>query len=365
MPQRNHLVEPTNPRSSYGEYDDVRFAISFLNRKLVLNSIRVMGTVTVASNTDTDDIRIDNFVGGHNFFEEVLTSTSNQGLLETIQAYPRMVGMHRKAGLDEVNLMNSEYTCELCAPNELVMRQVLKGNKLKTDTIDEHQAADFSIKPKFVFNQAEGNQFLSYSKTGDISLNLRLNRNDQVIYGTNASSSNQYSLTDLRLSFITVDDDGTVNNHLMRQKVTLQQPVASSFVSISSKVPADRCVGVVASFMENSRQAQYQYNDCQQMELPNVSTVNFLFNDSEQRFINYEITNNVDLLNRYLQAYRRAGQTDATIQKIEANKSYGIGLGFEGVLDLSVQKFTTQITSDASNTNPYTGYFYFLNNIVL
>ena len=365
MPQRNHLVEPTNPRDTYEEYDDVRFSISFLGRKLVLNSIRVMGKVTVASNADTADIRMDNFVGGHNFFEEVLTSTANQGLLETVQAYPRMVGMMRKASLDEVNLMNSEYTCELCAPTELVMRQVLKGNKLQTDSISEHQQADFSIKPQFVFNQAEGNQFLSYSKTGDISLNLRLNRNDQVIFGSDASVTNKYTLSDLRLSFITVDDDGTVNNHIMRQKVTLQQPVASSFVSISSKVPAERCVGVVASFMENGRQAQYQYNDVQQMELPNVSAVNFLFNDSEQRYINYEITNNVDLLNRYLQSYRRDGQTDATLQKVEANKSYGIGLGFEGVLNLSNQKFTVQITSDASNTNPYTAYFYFMNNIVM
>jgi len=365
MPQRNHLSEPTNPRDSYAEYDDVRFSISFLNRKLVLNSIRVMGKVTVASNGAADDIRIDNFVGAHNFFEEVLTSTANQGLLETVQAYPRMMGMLRKASLDEVNLMSSEYTCELCAPNQLVMRQVLKGNELVTDTINETQSADFSIKPNFVFNQAEGNQFLSYSKTGDISLNLRLNRNDQVLFGSDASATNTYSLTDLRLSFITVDDDGTVNNHMMKQKVTLQQPVASSFVSISSKVPAERCVAVAASFMENTRQAQYQYNDVQQMELPNVSSINFLFNDSEQRFITYEITNNVDLINRYLQVYRRDGQTDATIQKIEANKAWGVGLNFEGVLDLSQQRFTTQITSDASNTNPYTAWFFFFNYLML
>lgn len=365
MPIRNHLVEPTNPRDSYEEYDDVRFVISFLGRKLVLNSIRVMGKVSIANNGVVDDIRMDNFVGAHNFFEEVLTSTSNQGLLETIQAYPRMIGMLRKATLDEVSLMNSNYTCEMCAPNDLIERQVLKGNVLKTDSVDLLQSPDFSIKPQFVFNQAEGAQYLSYSKTGDISLNLRLNRNDQVIYGKDADSTKTYSITDLRLSFLTVEDDGKVDTHIMRQKVTLQQPVSSSFVSISSKVPAERCVGVVASFMENKRQAQYQYNDCQQMELPNVTAVNFLFNDSENRFITYEIKNNVDLLNRYLQAYRKDGQTQAQIQHIEANKAYGIGLNFEGVLDLSTQKFTTQITSDVSNTNPFTGYFYFFNNIVL
>jgi hypothetical protein len=118
--------------------------------------------------------------------------------------------------------------------------------------------------------------------------------------------------------------------------------------------------------MENKRQSSYQYNDCQQMELPNVSAVNFLFNDSENRFITYEIKNNVDLLNRYLEAFgSKVGENDASLQKIEANKAYGIGLGFQGVLDLSTQKFTTQITSDVSNTNPYTAYFYFFNNIVM
>ncbi len=365
MPIRNHLVEPTNPKNSYSEYDDVRFQISFLGRKLVLNSIRLMGKVTVANNGTAADVRIDNFIGAHSFIEEVLTSTNNQGLLETIQAYPRMVGMMRKATLDQVNLMNSEYTCEMSAPTQMIARQILKGNNLKTGSVDVTQSADFSIKPHCVINQAEGNQMLSYSKTGDISLNIRLNRNDQVVFGSNAGATTEYSLTDLRVSFLTVDDDGKVDTHLMRQKVTLQQPVQSSFVSISSKVPAERCVGVVASFMENKRQSNYEYNDVQQMELPNVSAVNFLFNDSENRFITYEITNNVDVLTRYLQAYRRDGQTDATIQKIEANKAYGIGLNFEGVLDLSNQKFTTQITSDVSNTNPYTAYFYFMNNITL
>jgi hypothetical protein len=325
-----------------------------------------MGKVAVANNGDVDDIRMDNFVGGHSFFEEILTSTQNQGLLETIQSYPRMIGMLRKAKLDEVNLMNSEYTCEMCAPSEVVERQVLKGNRLKNTDIDETQPADFSIKPHFVFNQAEGSQFLSYSKTGDIFLNLRLNRNDQVLFGSDSDNTKTYSLSDLRVSFITVDDDGKMNTHIMRQKVTLQQPVSSSFVSISSKVPAERCVGVVASFMENKRQSSYQYNDCQQMELPNVSAVNFLFNDSENRFITYEIKNNVDLLNRYLEAFgSKVGENDASLQKIEANKAYGIGLGFQGVLDLSTQKFTTQITSDVSNTNPYTAYFYFFNNIVM
>ena len=365
MPQRNHLVEPTNPRDQYSEYDDVRFAISFQGRKLVLNSIRLMGKVVIDNNLDDDDIRMDNFAAGHCFFEEVMTSTANQGLLETIQSYPRMISMMRKASLDEVNLMNSKFTPEMCCPNELVMRQVLKGNVLKTDSVNETQPADFSIKPHFVFNQAEGSQFLSYSKTGDISLNLRLNRNDQVLFGSNADATKTYSLSDLRVSFITVDDDGTVDTHLLRQKATLQQPVASSFVSISAKVPAERCVAVAASFQENKRQAQYQYNDNAQMRLPNVSSVNFLFNDSENRFITYEINNNVDLFNRYLQAFRAAGQTDGTLQKLEVNNSYGIGLNWEGVLDLSSQKFTTQITSDASNTNPFTGYFYFFNNIVL
>ncbi len=370
MPIRNHLSEPNNPKDTYSEFDNVDFVVSFLGRKLVLNSLRLCGNITVNGNTDPvadglKDIRIDNFVGAHSVVEEVLSSTANQGLLESIQNYPRFVGMMRKAVMDEQSLMNSTFTQEMCAPSQQIARQVLKGNRLQVTGVDESQAQDFCIKPMVMWNRSEGNQFLSYSKTGDITLTLRLNRNEQVIWGSDASLTNTYSITDLRLKYETIDDDGTVQPHIMRSVVTLAQPVTSSFVTISSKVPARACSGVVASFMENDRVSNYSYNNVAQAQLPNVKALSFLFNDSENRFITYEIKNNVDLLNRYIQAYKKSGETHASLQRVEANQGYGIGLNFENFLDLSTQKFTTQITSEVVNTNPYTAFFYFFDQLSL
>ena len=49
----------------------------------------------------------------------------------------------------------------------------------------------------------------------------------------------------------------------------------------------------------------------------------------------------------------------AKLNKVYSNKTFGVGLDFRDRVDLTTQKFNTQITSDISSADPYVVYLYF------
>lgn len=366
---RNHLSEPENLKDSYAEYDTVDFRLSFSGRKLLLGSIRILSTI-MFNNTvlpDDQEVYYDGFIGGHNFIGEILVNTNNNGLIESIQEYPRLVGINRKATNTRNTLHNSQFVSELCVPDNNSTDMILKGIQAYTYSYTLKDSLDFSINPLICLNRPvnPSNNMLSYTKTGDIIITLRLNRNDNCFYGSDAQN-NPYQLKDLRLTFITVPDDGKNEPVLMRQSIDLQQGVKSTFSTITTKAPTKACSGVVLSFLQNEKVSSFDYNYYQQEQLPNITSLQFLFNDSESRFITYEIKDPIEMRERALKAIRfQDGLTMATNEQVASNDGYLIGVNFEQPLDLSMTKFTCQLTSAVTNTNPYTAYMFFLSSIAL
>ena len=79
---RFHKLFPKNKRNQYGALENIDFDLSFPNRKLVCNSIRIQGTVkcykTGTTRTlVTDNIFVDNMIGAHAFFESYETFMSS------------------------------------------------------------------------------------------------------------------------------------------------------------------------------------------------------------------------------------------------------------------------------------------------
>ena len=81
MDFRQHQVEPNNSQSSYSEYNQVDFTISFAGRKMEANTVRLLADIELENVPKYSNFKVDNFVGGHSFIQEVLTSTVNQGLV--------------------------------------------------------------------------------------------------------------------------------------------------------------------------------------------------------------------------------------------------------------------------------------------
>ena len=100
---RYHSVQPSNVKETYTEFDLVDFELTFENRKIVANSLRLEGDVgfftdnTAAARLTNEEVRIDQFAGAHSLFESITTEVQTMGVLENFQEYPRYVRMAAEA----------------------------------------------------------------------------------------------------------------------------------------------------------------------------------------------------------------------------------------------------------------------------
>ena len=177
-------VYPENLKSEYTEYDSIDFVMTFENRALVPNSVRLKADLEVYNsdgNTRLTDahIFIDGKVGATAFVSSIQTDFQNMGSVENFQEVARYCRMVHDATLRADDLNNSEAVCELKVPKDDLTNFGLRGI---AETLDGNgaNAVDFSIKPKFCLNNMSGP--LNYTKSGTIRVNVKLARNASALY---------------------------------------------------------------------------------------------------------------------------------------------------------------------------------------
>jgi hypothetical protein len=369
-----HVSLPENTKESYGEFDTVDFKVSYIGRKLVGGSIRLLADVSVSGNDDlTELIAFDGFTGSHSFIDTLNTSFQNVGQVENIRFYSRYVSSKAKASLNKDDLFNSAYVCEARCPSDKMASTMLKGLvPYGQETIFSPiapansgdgwgRALDIAPKLDFCLNNMLGDNMIPYTKTGDIYISLTLPRNISILYGSDAiGSTKMYSLSNLRLAYTTVIDDGKSNGKLqMRVRTDLKQSVQSSYANISTKVPivAD---AFFATFIESDKENNPSYNSLQNQRLPLVSRLEYLWNDSFSQEYTYEIDNEQQILENYVKAVSKTlGNNDANTNVVASNDAWGIGLSFGSFIDLSKSKIGINISSGVTNDTPYTCYLFF------
>ena len=361
---RYHSVLPENAKSGgYGEYDTVDFVVTFENRNLVNSSIRVEADLDVYSTGTTkiavtDKIYFDSKTGAHCFLSSVTTELQTKSVVENIQEYPRYVKMNQEATLSSNDVFNSQSTSELKTAGKKITNSLLMGIIDSSNQIDpaDSKSVDFSIKPVFCLNKMSSD--LPYSKTGAIRISLKLNRNFSVLYGADVVAGSNYVLNNLRLSFMSVPETQLKAPVQLRTLLNIKQTVSSGLANISSKIPAV-CNAVSCSFQRQSRENTMYFNNFETEKLPNVQQLQFLFNDSQSQYITYQIDDQQELLERYLNSFSSDGNNSLSLVDLRADKGWGIGLSFSEFIDLSQQKFNIQLTSGVESTNQYIMYMYF------
>lgn len=91
---RYHVVQPSNKRDTYTDFDNIDFLVSATGRKLVMGSVRLLGDITVYPNQadpTTETISFDGLTGSHSWFSQIITSGSNVGQIENLNFYPHYV----------------------------------------------------------------------------------------------------------------------------------------------------------------------------------------------------------------------------------------------------------------------------------
>lgn len=331
---------------------------------MMLGSVRIEGVWNVtqqgeafgATATSADDlVYYDRFLGAHACIEQVSVEAMNMGILETCSQYPRMVKAIVSGEGSQSAMMNTVNSVELKVPIQELARQALMGEWLQGDPnqADLYRTApDFSFKPVCVLNNTAG--FMPYRKSGDIRLTINLARYAEALFGVNASSANtSYSLSEVRVTWRSVPDDGSDEPIDLIRHLSLKQNIQSSFASLQLQVPA-MCDAMYASFLPQGDEGQFVPNTAALAKPPGVSRVEFLFNDATNKLITYQLRSEVEIAERYKDAVQRGAPTSAiTLRNIEGNDCYGIGLRFGQLLDLNTQKLSVNLQSEISNADAY------------
>ena len=362
-------VLPSNQKSTYEEYDVVDFQVNFEDTKIVPNNFKISADLTIANVDGTKNIFMDRLIGSHSLFSQFTVETQNQGILETFGNYPKYCKMLMETTTNNMDLFNSEHCVEMKTQTDDFMKQLLVGPKLMNvvdgTTNTQNNAGvgtilDFTMKPNICLNRVSGVNGISFKKTGNIILSLKLERNSNVFYGIDNTSANNvsYSLSNLKLCYSSFDDDGQNPNMVMKVKTNLKQSVSSQLANVSTTVPLQNVLGVHCSFLKQSSENSLILNTNQNEVLPDIQNLELLYNDSD-KFVNYQIKTRDEIIYHYIKSFQNTGHNSATLSNLESNKAFGIGYKFDTPINFQQQKFSIQIQSGIDSNNPYVLYLFF------
>lgn len=362
-----HETDPQATQTKYTEFDNVDFVINVgEGRALLKNSVRILGDLRVDSDgagtrNAAAGLGFNRNAGAHSFFQSVQVSMQNAGLVENVQNYPRLVNMLSVASNASTDLINSDRICELRAFNDELTQLWTQGHNTYVEGGGAEQATeqdfDFSLKPMCALNAMSGGD-LAASKSGAITLTCNMARNIDALSGkTQNNGTCVYSIRNLRCTFQSVLADPKAPVTGMRTTYNVKSNVLSGAASISANVPAI-CSGVSISFIETARDSANTF-DSYALERPlAISEVQYLFNDQTNSLVTYVISDETEMLERFISSMLNTGHNQVSIDTFRANEGFALGLDFDGLVDLSKNRFTMQLQS-AANSQPSNVYMYF------
>ena len=400
-----HQVLPENVKDQYSEYDTVDFSLSFENRAMVCNSIRLEGDIEILNNGNplcgvggntndgtakAQDVFIDPLSGAHVVINSCVSTFQNVGVIENLTEYSRYVKMNTVGRNSRDDMLQSNFVCEMRSPDRAVSNALIQprvpadyggGNTNaqhsgssagRSDNINFlHGGTDnqldtmktkpsFSIKPHICLNKVsgQGSPTLSHTKSGAVKLSFNLARNLEVLVGRDVTNNYSYNVSNLKICFRSVPDANPKNAVLMNTTLCLKSSLNSAFSNTSSKVPAV-CNAVSVVFLNQLHEYQPTFNNQALEEPPNIRDVNYIFNDSTNQYISYQIDERNEMIQRGLESLDFVSSANVGLDLLSANKSFILGINFNTDIDLSSQKFNLQMNSDITNASPFLMYQYF------
>lgn len=362
-----HSIQPQSIQSVYTQNNQVDFIISVgEGRSLVPNSVRICGDLRVLSDvTDstsrsTEGRTYEPNCGAHNFIDAVSTNFTNVGMIENLQNYPRYVNMDAVASLNTMDMLNSINQCELRGVTEEYTTDISSGvtSNLTTGT-DPISDADFSIKPMICLNKmSTDNNGLPQRKSGVVRVQLTLARNADALYGSLADLNCGYELRGLRCTFKSVSDSGADEPITMGIVNSFKSNILSGAATISTNVDAI-ADSVSMNFIQNQHEAVNVFNSNKLENIPGLLQVEYLFNSQTNSLITFPITDQTEMLQRFIDSMEDTSHNQVCINKFRANCAFALGLPFDEPIDLRNNRFTVQIQSSVDQDVPINAFLYF------
>jgi len=342
-------IYPNSQRDSYSENDSVDFLLSFEGEKLKRNTVRLSGYLTVVKADDTPingDVKYDGMLGIHAFCDSFNTQIDGV-FIENQQAYARAVKTAVQANQSGSSQgAETSKSIELRCGNDEMTKEILKG-------LDGNKPLPFSMQPHICLNNVLSGD-LQYN--GGVMVNVRLAPVLDVFYGADAVGV-KYSITDLKMSYETVVDDGKKEEVVMLTKTMVRNNLVSSNHQLSTKVPV-LALSVSGTFIKTNNLSKSTTNNTA-CEVLDVTRLEFEMNDGTG-YQSYALESRNEILYNYILANGNSQHNDFSLKKLSQGIGYGIGLNFnDSTIDFHEKKFGLSVISSASNVDPYTLFMYF------
>ena len=383
----HHRVIPTSASESYTPNQTVDFHLQVPGRKLINNSVRIEGTVTVLRSdgttiiTQADNVKLDAFTGAHAFVAQISSEVESKGMIETLNNYPRYVAVSAKASMspdDTLSMkMQAEMRCGGRSDNgKYALQRVITRSQSGTGTppvvngAASSEPASFSFKPMCAINRASGNDY-SFDRLGFMRLSLILAQNRDAIFGFDSATTGgavnlrkpcTYTLSNLALRFSSIPEDGDSSPALYRSYFSTINSISSTASSFVSRVPSKRVNGVTNVFIKQSDARSFDQNSQDLQMVPQFESTEFLFANSVSSGIEYRITDEGESIQRGIDSLSATGHSNVSTQTLQSNDCYVLGYNFDSYMDLSQQLFSqrlvlasTTITSEPMDCCSYFG----------
>lgn len=364
-----HQVEPQATQSEYKSFDNVDFVINAgEGRALLKNSVRILGDLRVNVNGNTRSVGgvgFDRNAGAHCFIDSIQISMDQIGLVENIQHYPRYVAMVGHATDDRLDTLNSDRACELKAHVDAATEILSQGITTYVEaggSVTGPEDVDFSIKPVCGLNRMSGGD-LAESVSGSVTLTCNLARDVVALRGRNQEAASNYVISNLRVTFQSVPAPASREQVVMRTIHNVKSNLLSGTGTISTNVPAV-CSGVSISFIDTAREGAVNHNSYALEQPQGITEVQYLFNDTTNSLVTYVLQDRTEMLERFIDSLENTGHNQVAKDVFRANQGFGLGLSFDGAVDLSKNRFTLQVASDANN-RPSSAFLYFHSQVVV
>lgn len=370
-----HEARPMNDSTSFTEFMSIDWEIEDVGRKLLKNSIYVEADLVVNQATGVEasvDMRIGTSkdIGYHSFWESWNVENAKVGSIQNIQHYPRYCMVVETGSGNVSTPLTPRGQAEGKQLTDEAARYTCQRQNARhaTDSaLVAHKKVNMCIKPKICLNSMVGDDY-SFSSNGAIRISTNLARNGTALHGSHVTGTSSYELSNVRLKYITIPDNGKQGPMMMNSVVSVKQAVNSSSANLSVKVPAKSCSGVIVNYIHQADEIGLATDSYELQNFPNLDELQYLFSDTQAKYISYNVTDKDNMLKLGAEALALAGvKVKVNSFKSNANQNIVHGLDFKQNLDLSRQKFGLNLrsSSDKISTNPLNVYFHFLDTISL
>lgn len=368
-----HEAQPENRKSAgYEPQSVVDFVLNAQGRSLVPNSVKLVGEFRVNSTGDTQVAsgvlsthKINRKAGIHSVCESISCSTTNQGNLESLNNYNRFVAMEETGTTFRDDYLNASKMVELKCATDVEAGLNCNQDPQTYFTDDATSATaqarniSFAMKPRVCINRFAGGN-LSFGKTGAMQVSITLARNLSVLYGNIGANAN-YKLFNLRLCYATVPSEANPPAVLMNKTNNIKTSISSASANISANIPSSSVKGVSISFQEQVKENVAGSDNLACARLSGLNQLQFIFNDSLNKYINYVLESDSEILDHAVRSFGSMGHNNVNVAQLTQGNNMIVGTAFENFVDFTRSSFDVQLAS--SITSAHNVYLYFHSSI--